>query len=101
MASVVAIVVVQGSLTVVGVLVGDVLPAANLAAITATGGLLLLGVGLRLLQIRALPVGTLPGVARRAGARLRRVGTPLTTPLEATTTAASLSGLSADPAAIA
>jgi uncharacterized protein len=59
MASVVAIVVVQGSLTVVGVLVGDVLPAANLAAITATGGLLLLGVGLRLLQIRALPVGNL------------------------------------------
>ena len=59
MASVVAIVVVQGSLTVVGVLVGDVLPAANLDAITATGGLLLLGVGLRLLQIRALPVGNL------------------------------------------
>jgi uncharacterized protein len=59
MASVVAIVVVQGSLTIVGVLVGDVLPEANLAAVSATGGLLLLGVGLRLLQIRTMPVGNL------------------------------------------
>jgi uncharacterized membrane protein YqgA involved in biofilm formation len=59
MASVVAIVVVQGSLTLVGVLVGGVLPEAYLAAITATGGLLLLGVGLRLLQIKAVPVGNL------------------------------------------
>jgi uncharacterized protein len=59
MASVVAIVVVQGSLTLVGVLVGDVLPEAYIAAITATGGLLLLGVGLRLLQIKAIPVGNL------------------------------------------
>ena len=58
MASVVAIVVVQGSLTLVGVLVGSALPEAQLAAITATGGLLLLGVGLRLLQIKAVPVGT-------------------------------------------
>jgi uncharacterized protein len=59
MASVVAIVVVQGSLTVVGVFIGDVLPEAHIAAITATGGLLLLGVGLRLLQIKAIPVGNL------------------------------------------
>jgi uncharacterized protein len=59
MASVVAIVVVQGSLTLVGVLVGSALPEAQLAAITATGGLLLLGVGLRLLQIKAVPVGNL------------------------------------------
>jgi uncharacterized membrane protein YqgA involved in biofilm formation len=59
MASVVAIVVVQGSLTLVGVLVGGVLPDAYIAAITATGGLLLLGVGLRLLQIKAVPVGNL------------------------------------------
>jgi uncharacterized membrane protein YqgA involved in biofilm formation len=59
MASVIAIVVVQGSLTVVGVLVGGVLPEAYIAAITATGGLLLLGVGLRLLQIKAIPVGNL------------------------------------------
>jgi uncharacterized protein len=59
MASVVAIVVVQGSLTLVGVLVGGALPEAYIAAITATGGLLLLGVGLRLLQIKAVPVGNL------------------------------------------
>ena len=59
MASVVAIVVVQGSLTLVGVLVGGALPEAQLASITATGGLLLLGVGLRLLQIKAVPVGNL------------------------------------------
>jgi uncharacterized protein len=58
-ASVVAIVVVQGSFTLLGVLVGDVLPEAYIAAITATGGLLLLGVGLRLLQIKAIPVGNL------------------------------------------
>jgi uncharacterized membrane protein YqgA involved in biofilm formation len=59
MASVVAIVVVQGSLTLVGVFIGGVLPEAYIAAITATGGLLLLGVGLRLLQIKAIPVGNL------------------------------------------
>jgi uncharacterized protein len=59
MASVVAIIVVQGSLTLVGVLVGGALPEAQLASITATGGLLLLGVGLRLLQIKAVPVGNL------------------------------------------
>ena len=59
MASVVAIVVVQGSLTLVGVLAGSALPEAQLASITATGGLLLLGVGLRLLQIKAVPVGNL------------------------------------------
>ena len=59
MASVVAIVVVQGSLTLVGVMVGSALPEAQLASITATGGPLLLGVGLRLLQIKAVPVGNL------------------------------------------
>ncbi len=55
-ASALTVVVVQGSLTVVGVLLGDVLPEAQLAAITATGGLLLVGVALRLLKIREIPV---------------------------------------------
>jgi uncharacterized membrane protein YqgA involved in biofilm formation len=59
MASAVTVAVVQGLLTLVGYLVGDFLPAAHLAAITATGGLLLLGVGLRLLRIRQVPVGNL------------------------------------------
>jgi uncharacterized membrane protein YqgA involved in biofilm formation len=59
MAAAVAVAVVQGALTLLGFLIGDVLPAAELASITATGGLLLIGVGLRLLQIKAVPVGNL------------------------------------------
>lgn len=59
LASAVAVAVVQGLLTLVGFLVGDVLPAAHLAAVTAAGGLLLLGVGLRLLRIKQVPVGNL------------------------------------------
>lgn len=59
MASVVAIVVVQGLLTLLGYLVGDLLPAPELAALSATGGLLLLGVGLRLLRLKLVPVGNL------------------------------------------
>ncbi len=59
MAAAVAVAIVQGALTLVGFLVGDVLPAPELAAITATGGLLLLGVGLRLLQLKPVPVGNL------------------------------------------
>ena len=55
--SAVSVAVVQGSLTVVGVLLGNVLPQAHVAALTATGGLLLVGIGLRLLRIRDLPVG--------------------------------------------
>lgn len=58
-ASVVTVVVVQGSLTLVGVALGDVLPDPHLAAITATGGLLLVGVALRLLRIREVPVADL------------------------------------------
>jgi uncharacterized membrane protein YqgA involved in biofilm formation len=58
-ASAVTIVVVQGGLTVVGVLLGDVLSDATLAAVTATGGLLLVGVALRLLRIREIPVADL------------------------------------------
>ena len=58
-ASVLTIVVVQGSLTLVGVGMGDVLPAAHLAALTAVGGLLLVGVALRLLRIREVPVADL------------------------------------------
>jgi hypothetical protein len=51
--------VVQGSLTLLGALLGDVLPDALVAAITATGGVLLLGVGLRLLALKPVPVGDL------------------------------------------
>ena len=58
-ASTIAIIVVQGSLTVLGAALGNVLPAAHLAALTATGGLMLVGVALRLLRLKQLPVGDL------------------------------------------
>jgi uncharacterized membrane protein YqgA involved in biofilm formation len=46
-------------LTVLGALMGDLLPDAHLSALTATGGLLLVGVAMRLLRIRPVPVGDL------------------------------------------
>ncbi len=58
-ASALAILVVQGTLTVLGALLGDLLPDAHLSALTATGGLLLVGVSLRLLRIRPVPVADL------------------------------------------
>jgi uncharacterized membrane protein YqgA involved in biofilm formation len=51
--------VIQGLLTIVGVLLGSVLPEAHIAALTATGGLMLAGIGLRLLRIREVPVGNM------------------------------------------
>ena len=58
-ASALVILVVQGALTLLAALLGDLLPDAHLAALTATGGLLLVGVGLRLLRIRSVPVADL------------------------------------------
>jgi uncharacterized membrane protein YqgA involved in biofilm formation len=58
-ASALAIIAVQGSLTVLAAAIGGVLPEAHLLAVTATGGLLLVGVALRLLQIKQVPVGDL------------------------------------------
>jgi len=58
-ASAIAVLAVQGSLTVVGVLVGDVLPDPHVAALGATGGLMLVGLALGLLRVRQLPVGDL------------------------------------------
>ncbi|HET6667257.1 MAG TPA: DUF554 domain-containing protein [Intrasporangium sp.] len=58
-ASVLVIVAIQGSLTVLGVVLGDVLPDPHLAGITAAGGLLLVGVALRLLRIREIAVADL------------------------------------------
>ena len=58
-ASVVTIVLVQGSLTVAGVVLGSVLDAAQVSALEATGGLVLVGVGLGLLRLRRIPVGDL------------------------------------------
>jgi uncharacterized membrane protein YqgA involved in biofilm formation len=58
-ASALVVLVVQGTLTLLAALLGDLLPDAQLAALTATGGLLLVGVGLRLLRIRSVPVADL------------------------------------------
>jgi hypothetical protein len=58
-ASALAVAVIQGSLTLLGVALGDVLPEAHVAALTATGGLVLVGVALRLLRIRQVPAADL------------------------------------------
>lgn len=49
----------QGLVTVLAVSVGAVVSAPLISALTATGGVLLLGVGLRLLQIRQVAVGNM------------------------------------------
>jgi uncharacterized membrane protein YqgA involved in biofilm formation len=56
-ASAISVGVFQGVVTVIGFFAGSVLPTALIASITATGGVLLLGVGLRLLKLRSVPVG--------------------------------------------
>jgi len=58
-ASALSVLVVQGILTLLAALLGSLLPLALVAAVTATGGVLLLGVGLRLLAVKAVPVGDL------------------------------------------
>ena len=58
-ASALVVAVVQGSLTLLGFALGGLLPEPHLLALTATGGLLLVGVGLRLLRLKAVPVGDL------------------------------------------
>ncbi len=57
--SAVSVAVVQGLLTLLGVLLGSLLPDAHIAALTATGGLMLVGISFRLLRIREIPVGDL------------------------------------------
>jgi uncharacterized membrane protein YqgA involved in biofilm formation len=49
----------QGLVTVLAFTVGAVVSAPLISALTATGGVLLLGVGLRLLQIRQVVVGNM------------------------------------------
>ena len=52
--------VVQGALTVLGMVLGQFLPEPHIAALTATGGLLLVGIALRLLRVREdLPVAAM------------------------------------------
>ena len=51
--------IVQGLFTLLGALVGSVMAASAIAALTATGGVLLIGVSLRLLKVSRIPVGDL------------------------------------------
>src|SRR3954451_2776987 len=58
-AAALTVAVVQGGFTLGGVALGDVLPPAHVSALTATGRLLLVGIALRLLRVRDVPVGDL------------------------------------------
>ena len=58
-ASALVVGVYQGALTVLGHTLGSVLTSPQVAALTATGGLLLVGIGLRLLRVRDIPVADL------------------------------------------
>lgn len=55
--SAVAVGVIQGGLTLIGYLAGDVLPLAHIDALTATGGVILMALALRLLNVKQIPVG--------------------------------------------
>jgi uncharacterized membrane protein YqgA involved in biofilm formation len=54
--SVIALIVIQGGLTLLGAVLGSFVPDAHLSALTATGGLVLLGVAFRLLEIKQVKV---------------------------------------------
>ena len=58
-ASALVVGIYQGTLTLLGWALGSVLSGAQIALLTATGGLLLVGIALRLLRIRQVPVGDL------------------------------------------
>ncbi|MFT3878001.1 MAG: DUF554 domain-containing protein [Propioniciclava sp.] len=57
--SAIAVGLTQGSLTLAAFLLGDFFSAAQIDALTATGGVMLVGLGLRLLQLKPVPVGDL------------------------------------------
>ena len=56
MFSAVTVAVVQGVLTLLGVAFGSFMPDSLISAMTAAGGVLLLGIGIRLLQLREIRV---------------------------------------------
>ncbi len=57
--SAVSVALIQGLLTLVGFGLGSVISDAQIAALTAVGGLLLVGLALRLLRVREVPVADL------------------------------------------
>lgn len=59
LASAAAVGVIQGSLTALGYFAGDVLTVAQVDALTAAGGVILIGLGIRLLGLKQIPVGDL------------------------------------------
>jgi uncharacterized membrane protein YqgA involved in biofilm formation len=59
MASALSVALIQGALTGVGVVLGGALPEPHLFALTATGGLVLIGVAVRLLDLKPIPVADL------------------------------------------
>lgn len=59
MFSAASVAVVQGLLTAVGFGLGAVISEAQVAALTSVGGLLLIGLALRLLRVRDVPVANL------------------------------------------
>lgn len=58
-ASALVVLVVQGSMTAIGAVLGDVLPDAHVTALGATGGVMLIGVALRLLKLKQVAVADL------------------------------------------
>ncbi|MEI6404865.1 MAG: DUF554 domain-containing protein [Actinomycetes bacterium] len=58
-ASAISVGVVQGSLTVLGMLLGNFMSDLQITMLTATGGLLLMGISLRLLNIKQVPVANM------------------------------------------
>ena len=56
MFSALTVAVVQGALTICGVVFGSFMPDSLIAAMTAAGGVLLLGIGIRLLQLKEVRV---------------------------------------------
>jgi uncharacterized membrane protein YqgA involved in biofilm formation len=59
MFSVLPLAVYQGSLTVIGLALGEFLSVGQIDALGATGGIILLALGLRLAGIKKIPVGDL------------------------------------------
>ena len=57
--SALTILVFQGSLTFLGYALGNFMTEVQVLMLTSTGGLLILGVALRLLNIRQIPVGNM------------------------------------------
>ena len=58
-ASAIPVGIYQGLWTLIGLALGNILTDYQVDAMTITGGLLLLGIGMRLLKFKMIPVGNL------------------------------------------